>query len=280
MTVIEGKEGSLEEWVVRVFGAIDIIPLDNKIGHSVDGIWRPSLYFQDDTYKALNVSKFTQRSSEQALRIIIEKLDDLLLYIEPDVNGLQSYSHKTRELLILACTEVENQWTALLNKASAEPINTRTFTTQDYVKLLNVAHLNEYVIKLRNYENLNHFNPFLDWTIDRPTQSLAWYNAYNKTKHDRDLNFSEATLENTIQAVLANIIMFSARFSPFNLLNESKTLSSIINQNFEIALENSNPSSYYIPKIELPETTRKDLLVYDCYREQHNKSWVINPIQF
>lgn len=278
LTVIESKVGTLEDWVKKVFGAEEIIPLNNEIGHSIDGIWRPSLYYQDDTYKALNVTKFAQRSSEQALRILIEKLDELLLYIEPDVNGLKSYGHKSRELLILACTEVENQWTALLNKAGAVPTNGRTFTTQDYVKLLNVAHLGEYVIKLRNYEHLNGFQPFDSWNTTSPTQSLTWYDAYNKTKHDRDAFFNESTLQNIIQAVTANVVMFCSRFGPFNLLNESKTLSSIINQNFEIYLKDSKQSSYYIPEIELPVDTRKDLFLYDCYRDGHNKSWVVNPL--
>ena len=40
---------------------------------------------------------------KQAKREIFE-------YIEADINGLKFYIHKTRELLILACTEVENQW--------------------------------------------------------------------------------------------------------------------------------------------------------------------------
>ena len=143
LTVIEEKNGSLEEWVERVFGAINIRPLIKDIGHTVNGIWRPSLYYQDDTYDGLNVTKFVQRSSEQALRILIEKFDDLLLYIEPDENGLKAFSHKSRELLILACTEVENQWTALINKSGSMSVKNRNFTTKDYVKLLPIAHLNE-----------------------------------------------------------------------------------------------------------------------------------------
>ena len=278
LTVIEAKTLTLENWVKKVFGAEEIVPLDNEIGHSIDGIWRPSLYYQDDTYRALNVTKFSQRSSEQALRILIEKLDELLLYIEPDVNGLDSYGHKTRELLILACTEVENQWTALLKKAAASPTNGRTFTTQDYVKLLNAAHLDEYVIKLRNYEHLIGFQPFDNWNATKPTQSLTWYYAYNKTKHDRDSSFKESTMKNVIQAVTANVVMFCSRFGPFNLLNESKTLSSLINQNFEIYLKDSKQSSYYIPEIELPTETRKELLLYDCYREGHNKDWIVDII--
>ena len=34
LTVIEGKNGALEDWVKRVFGAKEIMPLDNKIGHA------------------------------------------------------------------------------------------------------------------------------------------------------------------------------------------------------------------------------------------------------
>lgn len=278
LTVIEQKNGSLIDWVTRVFGAQNIQPLKLPIGDTIEGIWRPSLYYSEDMQSAINVDTFEKRSAEQALRVLIEKLDDILLYVEPNKNGLSSYGHKSRELLILACTEVENLWTSVLQKAATQPINGRVFTTQDYVKLLPKACLNEFEITFKNYSGLRKFKPYSSWNPQQPTQSLSWYDAYNKTKHDRNSNFNEAILENVMDSIAAVITIFCAKFGPFTLIKDNNSLSSMINQHFEICLNNSDPATYYVPKIELPNNTRNDLFVYDCYREGHQKPWNVQPL--
>ena len=278
LTVIEQKNGPLDEWAIKTFGASGIVHTKNEVGHTIEAIWRPGLYFPNEVLSGLNFSQSEQRSSEQALRILIERLDELLLYIEPDGPGLDSFGHKTRELLILASTEVENQWTALLRKSSMYRSITRNLTTQDYVKLLYPAFLAEYQVKLRNYDTVGTVIPFGNWNPSSPTQSLSWYDSYNKTKHDRTSHFSRATLRNAIEAVVADLVLFCVRFSPIQLLSETKTLSSIVNQTFGITLVKADPSSFYVPLIEVPPDTRKDLHVYDSYREQNNKPWVVDGL--
>ncbi|OBU41474.1 hypothetical protein AYY26_20940 [Photobacterium phosphoreum] len=278
LTAIEAKSGTLEEWVTRVFGAQDIKSMSLPVGNSIQGVWRPSLYYYQDIEKALDIDPFEKRSAEQALRVLIEKLDDILLYVEPDANGLNSYGHKSRELLILACTEVENSWTSLFKKANIQPANGRMYTTNDYVKLLPKACLNEFEIVFKNYSGLRKFQPFLNWTASNPTRSLSWYDAYNKTKHDRGASFNAATLENVMDAIAANVVMFCAKYGPFSLFNDNNTLSSLVNQHFSISLRNSDFSTYYIPKITLPAGTRADLFIYDCYREGHHSGWNVQPI--
>src|SRR5690606_5022655 len=105
-------------------------------GEVVSGVWRPGLYFKREIHQALAIDEYTQRSAEQSLRVLIEKLDEILLYIEPSQIGLRSYGHKCRELLILACTEVESLWAQYMRLANITPAG-RTFSTNDYVKLLN-----------------------------------------------------------------------------------------------------------------------------------------------
>lgn len=279
LTAIEGiKEGTLRDWVNRVFGATNIIEHNLEAGKTVNGIWRPGLLFQNEIYSGLNVDKFEQRENEQALRVLFDKLDELLLYIEPEGDGLKAYSHKTRELLILACTEVENHWKALIDKSGVAPSNGRTFTTIDYAKIKNAARLGEYQISLRNYKHLEPIRPFNDWDIAKPTQSLSWYDAYNKSKHDRSGSFSESSLLNVLNAVCASLVMFCVRFGPFHLLNETKTLSSLTNQMFEINLVEVDRRSFYLPKINLPDGARSDLFVYDSYRANDNIAWVVNEL--
>lgn len=278
LTAVEQKNGTLTDWVRRVFGAKDINNLALPIGQTVESVWRPSLYFSDDIKTALRIDPFEQRSSEQALRVLIEKLDDILLYIEPDQNGLKAYGHKCRELLILACTEVENLWVSVFKKAGAGPQNGRTYTTQDYVKLLSKAYFNEFEITFKNYDGIRSFQPFLNWNSSRPTKSLFWYDAYNQTKHDRSAAFNAATLENVMDAIAACVAVFCSKFGPFSLINDNNTLSSLVNQHFDICLKNSDPSTYYVPKITLPSDTRKDLFVYDCYRQRHHDGWSVQPL--
>lgn len=97
------------------------------IGDTVENLWRPSLYYSNDIQIALNIDPYEQRSAEQALRVLVEKLDDILLYVEPSQSGLASYGHKSRELLILACTEVENLWTSIFQKQES-PLQTAECT--------------------------------------------------------------------------------------------------------------------------------------------------------
>ncbi|EFN7935267.1 hypothetical protein ACR23B_004320 [Escherichia coli] len=273
LTVVEHKNGNLDEWVQRVFGAQDIQPLNKEVGHVTQGVWRPSLYYMKDIEVALGIDEFEKRASEQALRVLIEKIDDILLYVEPSSSGLNSYSHKCRELLILACTEVENQWVSIINKTNGFKSNAR-YNTNDYIKLLDKCFLKDFRIQYCNYHGLRFFKPFDSWSIANPTTSLRWYDAYNKTKHDRSGAFYFSTLENVMEAVAACIVLYCVKYGPLSLTESKTTLSTIVNQHFSISFENSDPANYYIPEIELPQGSRGDLFLYDCYREGHNKNWI------
>ena len=278
LTVTEGKNGKYHDWILRRFGSKNIVELDLEAGNTIEGIWRPSLFYWDDIQKGININPSEQRSEEQAIRILVEKLDELLLFIEPSTDGLNSYSHKTRELLILACTEVENQWRALLNLAGYQPNNKQGFTTEDYVKILPVSFINEYQIDLKNYKTILSSNPFQGWNSSNPTKSLTWYDAYNKTKHSRDRDFSCANLKYTIDAVAANLIMYFTRFGALIMLQDTNTLAGLFKQLFELKLYISNRKSFYIPELVIPTGSPKECQVYDSYQAKHNQIWTVNKL--
>jgi hypothetical protein len=279
LTVIEEKKGTFTDWIVNRFGAVNIEEMNLEVGNTIEGIWRPSLYYWDDIDRGIKVIPSELHSQEQALRILIEKLDEVLLFVEPSKEGLESYSHKIRELLILACTEVENQWKSLLNKTHYTPINGNTFSTQDYVKLLPVSFIDEYQMTLKNYSSFTPSIPFAGWNPGNPTKSLAWYDAYNKTKHDRDVHFCDAKLKYSIDAVAANIIMYCTRFGALRLLHETNTLAGLFKQIFEIKMINVNRKSFYIPKLHFPYDTRRDCFVFDCYANKFNQPWIVNELK-
>src|SRR5207245_250351 len=143
----------INDWVTRVFGAQDIKPTIHGPGETVSHVWRPGLYFHEETLQGLGNSEAELRMAEQALRLLLDRLDELFLYIEPDTHGLQSYSHKTRELLILACTELENNWKAYMRIAGMTPTGS-DFTTKDYLRLLKPLYLDEYEITLKPYSSV------------------------------------------------------------------------------------------------------------------------------
>ncbi|NET58207.1 MAG: hypothetical protein F6K47_19240, partial [Symploca sp. SIO2E6] len=260
LTASQQKSGSLDNWILNTFGAINIQESVNDVGDVVDYVWRPGIYYQEQIYQALSTNESEQRAAEQALRLLIDYLDNLFIYIEPSPSGLQSYSHKTRELLILACTEVENYWTQYMNRAGATP-SARYFNTKDYVKLCTPLFLQEYELNLRPYVNVGHIKPFKNWNSSAPTRSLGWYDAYNKTKHDKLKYFSEATLQNCIEAIMANIVMFCVRFSPYPLFGSITKLSGMMHQLFDLRLDNPNPSTFYVAKVNLPTSKYNPHLV-------------------
>lgn len=276
LVATEKKTGLLCDWATRVFGAREIRPSIHPVGHTIRGVWRPGLYFFEETAQGLGISELEQRSAEQALRLLIERLDELLLYIEPDSNGLMTYSHKTRELLILACTELENNWKHYMRLAGATPVGGQ-FTTNDYIKLVEPLYLTEYEIQLKPYLTVSPLRPFEGWRTEAPTQSLSWYDAYNKTKHDRDQHFDKATLDNCIAAVAANVVMFSIRFGPISLFESRGTLSTLVNHLFSLQLRDCTPETFYIPSIQVPDGTTEALICGG--RKEWVQPWVVQPLR-
>lgn len=261
LTVTEGKKGLLTDWIADAFGGTDVVQTVHEPGHAVEGVWRPGLYFGDEMLQALNTTAAELRLAEQALLLLIQRLDELLLFIEPSPQTLGTHSHKARELLILACTEAETFWQHYLRLAKVpKPVN--GYSTNQYVKLIEPLHLEEFQVSLPRYESIPPTRPFCGWLAANPTSSLDWYDAYNKTKHDRTTNFTLATLDNCIRAVAANLILFAVRFGPFRLFHGAGTLAALFNQTFSIQLISPDYKTFYAPLMMLPPNQRLDRICF------------------
>jgi hypothetical protein len=244
--VIQESAGlTTQEWLRLSFAAESLQAMSNPPGEIVARVWRPGLDSLDGIETILDYSTHERSSAENALRSLLQKLEEILLFIEPTQVGMSSYGHKTRELLILVCTEVENYWVNYLKCAN---VLKDRYTTKDYVRLQKRLFLSEYVVDFKMASN-GVFKPFESWDSNSPSKSLGWYEAYNQTKHDRLANFTCATLKNCLEAVSALIIMFSVRYSPYVLLRGLGNTASIFNQYFSIELKNPNVASFYIPLI-------------------------------
>jgi hypothetical protein len=159
--------------------------------------------------------------------------------------------------------------------ANATP-NGRIFTTNDYVKLLPPLHLKEYVISCKLISNTYSVNPFGNWNANSPTQSLPWYDAYNKTKHDREKCFSEASLENCIPAIAAVIVLFCVRYGPFSLVEGGSALAGLFVQHFNIALANPDPKTFYVPAFNISPNIGNDL--FCASMKSDVRPWQAKPL--
>lgn len=171
---------------------------------------RPSSAHPNETpgsYPALAPEWNEVAMTRTQLDVLARLLEDIFRTIHPAPENMGAYGHETRNLLILAATEVEAQWRGIL---AANGITATT--THDYVKLLGAMKLDLYEISLSKLPWLEPIAPFSGWDVERPSQSLLWYDAYNATKHDRAASFSRATLGHAISAVCASVALVTAQY--------------------------------------------------------------------
>jgi hypothetical protein len=163
----------------------------------------------------------------RAYQAIQNSLDDLLYVVEPSVTNFDTYGHKIRELLILACTEVEYLLLRVLME-NGYP-QKKTYNTTDYIQCLPILKLNEYRVLLGQYPNLKKFEPFSNWNTQSTTQSLEWYDAYNSVKHNRGGSLKNANFKHLLDAIAAIHILLEAQYGKniFNRLRQYKDAKSV-----------------------------------------------------
>lgn len=149
------------------------------------------------------------RSAQTQLEALIASLDAICRVVEPSETTLQVHGHEIRNLLILAATEVEMHMAGILVANGNER---KGLNTKSYVKLARPLRLQEYSVHFRRYPDIAAIKPFSGWNAQAPTQSLGWYDGYNAVKHDRERQFSRASLGSAFTAVAACATMLVAQF--------------------------------------------------------------------
>lgn len=151
-------------------------------------------------------------SSMVAAENIYRYLQEIFNYIDPCQENLEAFGPKLRELLILACTEVEGLWKGVLRANSTKEKG--RYSTKDYYTLCELLCLKSWSVYLKDYPDLGQFSPFESWTSEQATQSLVWYESYNAVKHDREKSTNQATLKNVLGAISAIHILLVAQWGP------------------------------------------------------------------
>ena len=179
------------------------------------------------------------------LTALMRQLDYICQTVHPSDDTFRAYGHSIRNLLILACTEVETHWRGIL--VSNNFIKDQ-YNTHDYVRLQATMRLGDYSIGFPSFPWLAAFSPFAIWgRTGKPSQEIGWYAAYNAVKHNRENEFTRATLRNVFEAVSACVIMMVAQFGSIVGLGQNTELSSYF-------LISSSPvwqlSNVYLPSFD------------------------------
>jgi hypothetical protein len=186
---------------------------DHYIVGQVEATMTPGCYFPR-VYRGPEhppVDTAARTATMRVARSLFSRLRSIFQVVEPSRVHDQVFGHELRQLLILACTEVESSWRAVLS-ANAYVHGRGHWTTNDYVKLLAPLRLDQYAVTLASHPDYGELEPFDGWTVTDPTQSLPWYEAYNLTKHNREDALHRATMGAVIQAMAAVHVMTVAQF--------------------------------------------------------------------
>ena len=230
-------EENIEDWLKKRFFATNLRPALCSPGQFYKRMWRPPGYLPRQLL-APDLKTLTQ--SALSVELLIERMQEIFITVEPASRNAATFGHKIRDVLLLACMEVEASWAGVLREH--EYLKDR-YTTNDYVKLLEPMCLRDYRVQLRWYPDFPSFKPFGHWDSNKPTKSLVWYDAYNATKHNRETNLHQATLANAVCAVGASVVMFCAQFG----MAEDELLTNSIYSMFDIELTRQCPERSYIP---------------------------------
>ena len=148
-------------------------------------------------------------NARSQLTSLTRRLQTVCQTVQPSEKNLDVYGHEIRNLLILAATEAETHWRGVLVKNGY--VLSRP-NTNDYVKLIEPLKLLDYTITFRDFPNLQPVQPFAGWSSQAPTNTLGWYDAYNKVKHNREDEFERGNLRHAFEAVSACIALQVAQF--------------------------------------------------------------------
>lgn len=178
------------------------------------GQYHPRIWPQEFAPELNEILKNEFLSTIQAISSLFETANEIYRYVEPSPSNRLAYGHRIREVLMLACTEVESAWKAIL-VANGKCQANDNLKTSDYIALLPILHLSKWEVSLFNYPSYGSLAPFGSWSSPATTRTIPWYDAYNSTKHNREAKLNLANLDNMINALGAVFIMTKAQFGPF-----------------------------------------------------------------
>lgn len=116
-----------------------------------------------------------------------------------------------------SCIEIEANFKAILKEnifnptdRNGDPLPEKRWNIHNYKKVNKTHHLSGYKVHVPIWDGASSvFEPFKEWETQ---PELSWYQAYNKSKHDRKTQFREAKLENLMNAVSGLLVLLTSQF--------------------------------------------------------------------
>jgi len=162
-----------------------------------------------ECYKDLPINNFQDYSNQlRQLEIILDDMAEVFKTVAPSHKQLSVYGHAIRNIIILACTELDARMQSILVNNGVQSMG-KHFEMLDYYKLKDALKLDEYELSFYRYGDLGTFSPFSTWENN---EQLYWYQAYNHIKHNREKHFAEAKLFNALNAIMAYAIILIAQY--------------------------------------------------------------------
>lgn len=175
-------------------------PYHNIYRHGPEPVNRPFI----ESRKSPVVKRFLQ-----SFEILKRDLQHIFEFIEPCTDNYSTYSQRTFELLLRACTEIETNCKQIL-RVNSHPVNNSNILR--FADLDGPMKLSEYIVCCPAID-FPDFSPFRSFVhTDRNQRSPSWYRAYNEAKHDRANSFSSAHLKNVIESIGAVYVILSAQY--------------------------------------------------------------------
>ncbi|MGQ0509438.1 MAG: hypothetical protein ACT4P9_02385 [Betaproteobacteria bacterium] len=165
----------------------------------------------------------------RAFLLIQKDLQRIFEFIEPSDANLDAYSYRIHELFMRTCIEIEANFKAILKEnifnpkdRAGDPRPEKNWNIHDYRKINKTHHLSSYRVHIPIWSGSNSaFAPFKEWMT---ANDLSWYQAYNKSKHDRQLQFKEASFRNLLSSISGLLVLLSSQFGTQDFAPGSESL--------------------------------------------------------
>jgi hypothetical protein len=165
----------------------------------------------------------------RAFGLIQSDLTRLFEYIEPSDQNLDTYSYRIHELFMRTCIEVEANFKAILKEnifnpkdKNGDPRPEKRWNIHDYMKVNKTHRLSSYKIHVPIWDGTQSiYEPYKEWI---GSNELLWYQAYNKSKHDRQVEFKHANLKNLMNSVAGLLALLSSQFRTETFSSGSRSL--------------------------------------------------------
>jgi len=215
-------------------GAYCIEPLQTKLGHKIGRVSRPvqglgssAAFAEADEF----VSAYFNRMRH--VMHLYERLLDFGRSVDLSPLNLQVHGNATRDLLIVACFEVE----AIFKLLIFEDFQTARGNISLYWNVAASAKLSDYQIGFPDIPTIAPLTPFSQWSGSGATKytPLNWYQSYNTIKHNAIEGNAPATLANVLNALAACYALLTALAFPSLMhLSSNKRVQDKYTQSFDV----------------------------------------------